>query len=122
MKDNTQLMLIDLFKRLKTECKKHQIDINEFWKYHGPLKTGLQQFLKDTFPDISFKRSNNFIQKRIRKIGKNVEFSVRERMLLKRLLRKQNDKKNINYSKLEYYLPGKTAEIIKNEINSIYNA
>ena len=111
-----------MFKKLKIEWKKHQIDINEFWENNGPLRSNLQQFLEETFPDINFKRHNNFLLKRIRKIGRNVTFFVRERMLLKKLLKEQKGNERIKYSRLEYYLPGKTVEIIKKEINSINNA
>ena len=110
-----------MFKRLKHAWKERNIDINEFWASSGPLKANLQQLLEDEFHDINTNRRKDFLIKRIRKIGRNVNFSVRERFLLKRLLKEQKHKQQIKYSKLEYYLPGKTVAIIKEEINSISN-
>ena len=42
-------------------------------------------------------------------------------MLLKRLLREQKDKTQIDYAILEYSFPGKSVNIIKDEMDSIFN-
>ena len=92
---------IDMFRRLKSLWKSRQIDITKFWESDGPLKGELQILLHEVFPDINFKRSDDFLIKRIRKVGRNTKFSVRERMHLKRLLKEQGHTHKI---KLMYIL------------------
>ena len=97
-------------------------DIKGFWKSNGKLDRCYQNILAKVFKDTNYKGTKTELLGRIRKIGLNTKFSVRERKLIKSLVIQQIIKGQIDYAQLEYNFPGKSAEMIKNEMISMLHS
>ena len=70
-----------------------------FWDNDGSRDEYLLYLLYGMFPNVNPKWSKNFLLKRIRKIGRNIRFSVREHRYLKQLLKMKGDNQKIKYCK-----------------------
>ena len=106
-------MSLDLFIALKKFCKEKDIEISDFWKTKNSLNGNLYETLKIFEELIQWKSGPQVLLRRIRRIGRNKNFSVRETKLLRKLINAQRKKGYENFEEILDEFPGKTIEMLK---------
>ena len=90
------------------------VPIENFWKNDENLEGIEAEILINLTQEVNWKRKRKYdLLRRIRKIARRKEFSVRETKMIKKLIRKQMKEGFMNFEAIKYYFPGKTAEMIK---------
>jgi hypothetical protein len=84
-----------------------------FWIDNSKLTGTLKVILRSLCVEVDWKDRASKLLKRIRRIGRNQDFSVRDWKLLRKLVNQQKRAGNVNFSKLEYFFPGKSEELLQ---------
>jgi hypothetical protein len=87
--------------------------MSDFWKNNSTLDPEHKDLLLKIAKKISWKGYYMKLLKRIRKLARAKDFSVREDKLLSKLVNQQRRKGYRNFEELVYYFPGKDAEMLE---------
>ena len=104
-----------MFDKLKQLCKEQGRSVSELNNKRTKIDLKLNQMLDNLMASIRWKGSKVMLIARIRKVGSQTKFSVRERKLLRELIFKQIEAQSVDFSKFEYYFPTKNKIEIKKE-------
>ena len=113
------ILKIDLFVILKELWGIKQRSICDFLTSGFEADIVLKEILTEAHQRTNFKGDKVYLLKRIQKLVSNQTFSVRENKLLKNLVGVQLQTNKLNFSQIEYFLPGKKSEIVRREIGKL---
>ena len=112
---------IDIFIVLNKLCKNSNVEISEFWEDDEPLSEDLYDILRRLEYEIQWRSGLPILLRRIRRVGKNTKFSVRDTKLLRKLINGQKKQGYINFEAVLDDFPGKTISMLQNEYNKKYD-
>ena len=89
-------------------CQEYGFETTDFTHSRGEPTEEMFEVLNIIKSQLGWKRSKNMLLARIRKIGKNTTFSIRETKLLRKLINKQLKDGFSDFSSIIDQFPGKT--------------
>lgn len=121
-KYESDLAPIEMFKILHDLWDQYCVSIECFYDSDRVFSKDWDQVLNKLIEQIKWRNSRKEeLLTRITKIAANKSFSVRDGKLLKKLVKSQSSKGEIDYKALQYYFPGKTVEMIAQEYSFLAN-
>ncbi|CAI2384366.1 unnamed protein product [Moneuplotes crassus] len=106
----------EMFRILRKLCDIHCVSLSCFSFPKDPLSKDVKSVLDELMKEVEWRTNRKEdLLRRIIKYTTNSTFSVRDGKLLRRLVRSQIKKGEVDYSSLLYYFPGKTAEQLEKE-------
>ncbi|CAI2382756.1 unnamed protein product [Moneuplotes crassus] len=106
----------EMFRILRELCDVHCVSLSCFSLPEDSLPKDARSVLDKLMKEVKWRTNRKEdLLKRITKYTTNSTFSVRDGKLLRRLVRSQIKKGEVDYSSLLYYFPGKTAEQLEQE-------
>jgi len=99
------------FQKIRDYCNSLGITLDDLFT-NDELSNNHRLWL-DLCSRCEWKRESTFMKARFQKLYENTDFSVREMKLLKRLVKRQKKVGSINWEKISYNFPGKSAQLIK---------
>jgi hypothetical protein len=106
-----------MFKLLREHCELDGIKISDFWKGNKGLPAYHMEVLDEIKREIDWKGTKSELLKRIRKLGRSLEFSARDVKFLKKLINQQRKKGYLNFEEVLYYFPGKSLKHIEDKFH-----
>ena len=104
----TKLIFLEIFVLLHKLCPEHGFETTDFTHSRGEPTEEMFEVLNIIKSKLGWKRSKNLLLTRIRKVGKNTKFSVRETKLLRKLINQQLKDGLTDFSAVLHHFPGKT--------------
>ena len=93
--------------------------IDELLNLSRPVPINFKRILWDICEKTKWRGPTFYMLRRIKRIIKDHEFSVRQFNLLKRIIRKEYHYKNFDYHAIGLHFPGKSIDSIINNCNQI---
>ncbi|CAI2382893.1 unnamed protein product [Moneuplotes crassus] len=106
----------EMFRILRELCEAQCVSLSCFSLPKDHLSEDAGSILDELMKEVKWRTNRKEdLLRRITKYTTNSTFSVRDGKLLRRLVRSQIKKGEVDYSSLLYYFPGKTAEQLEKE-------
>ena len=110
-----------MFTYLQELCKNFNIEISLFWENTNRVKGDLYEILKLIEKKFNWRNGRLGLLRRIRKIAKNSNFSVREKKLLRKLVNQQVREGYQDFKAILHFFPGKTIEMLQRKYNEKFS-
>ena len=107
------ILFLEIFTLLIKLWQEYDIEISDFTDKRVRPCERMTEILKTLKSELKWKRSKNLLLKRIRKIGNNSDFSVRENKLLRKLVNQQLKNGYADFEAILVHFPGKTSEMLE---------
>lgn len=104
----------EAFQKIIKFCKDNSLSLDEILREQNPQRKNIDDIWDMVAEICDWKRESIHLKLRFQKLYNASKFSVREMKQLKRLVRKQKRKGEIDWNYIAYHFPGKTIEGVKN--------
>ena len=109
-----------MLQALRQICNHQNISIDDFWNENTVMSEDHEKVLKDLKAQVHWRRKTSAMLKRIQMLGKDQSLSVRQRILLKKLVALANkNKTELVLEEVADMFPGKSISTLESGLNEL---
>ena len=109
-----------MFQTLRQICSEQDINIEDFWNDDVEISESHEEVLEDLKYRLHWRRKTSAMLKRIKMLAKDQSLSIRQRIMLRRLVAKaKKNKTKLVVEDIAHMFPGKLITTLESSLNDL---